>query len=52
MDQIGPKMDQKGLNIVFFYPKKTFFVEIWFAEHTLYEEIILNEVGRGESPHE
>ena len=48
MNHIGPKMDQKRLKIVFLY--NCLFAEILFAQHTLSEEIILNEVSLGGSP--
>ena len=44
MEQIGPKMYQKLCT------KNTFFADILFVEHTLAEEIILNEVSLGASP--
>ena len=49
MDQIVPKMEQKGLKIVCFLPKISFFAEILFTEHTPSEEMILNEVRLGGS---
>ena len=49
MDQIGPKVDPKGLEIVLLQ-ENSFFAEILFAEHTLSEDIILNEVSLGGSP--
>ena len=49
MDQIGPKLDQKGLRIVF-CTENTFFSDILFAEHTLSEEIVLDEVSLGARP--
>ena len=45
MGQIGFKMDQKGLEIVSLY-HNFFLAEILIAEHTLSEEIILNEVRK------
>ena len=41
MDQLGPQMDQKGLKIVLLYQN------IFFAEHTFSEEIVLNEISMG-----
>ena len=43
-------MDQKGLQLVFWYQKKLYLTEISFAEHALLEEIILNEASLGGSP--
>ena len=42
-------MDQKGLRIVF-CTENTFFSDILFAEHTLSEEIVLDEVSLGARP--
>ena len=49
MDQIGPTIHQKKDEIVFLY-QKYLLLRIFFAEHTLSEEIILNEVSLGKSP--
>ena len=38
-------MDKQGLKLVFLYQKYLLLAEILFAEHTLSEEIILNEVS-------
>ena len=46
MDQIGPKVDQQGLEMVLLYRKFLFFAQILFSKHTLSEEIILNEIGQ------
>ena len=35
MDQLGPKMDQTGLKLVFFVTIIPFFAEIVFAKHSL-----------------
>ena len=43
-------MDQKRAKNSVFVHKNTFFVEILFAEHTLSEEVILNEVSLRGSP--
>ena len=43
-------MDQIELKIILFGTKNTFFVEMLFAEKTLSEDIILNEVSLGGSP--
>ena len=43
-DQIGLKMDQKGLEIDILYQKYILFSEVLFAEHSLSEEITLNEI--------
>ena len=45
MDQIGSILDQKGLKKKVFLYQKYYFREILFAEHTLLEEIIRNEVS-------
>ena len=45
LDQPGLEMDQKVLKIVLFYQKY-----LLFLEHTLSEEIILNEIRFGGSP--
>ena len=50
MVQIRLEMDQKGLKLVFLYQKYLLLAEILFAEHTLSEEIILNEASLGGSP--
>ena len=46
MDQVGPKIDQQGLEMVLLYRKFLFFAQILFSKHTLSEEIILNEIGQ------
>ena len=43
-------MDQKRAKNSVFVHKNTFFAEILFAEHTLSEEVILNEVSLRGSP--
>ena len=43
-------MDQIELKIILFGTKNTFFVEMLFAEKTLSEDIILDEVSLGRSP--
>ena len=43
-------MDQKGLKFVFLYQKCLFWAGVLFAEHTLLEEIILNDSSLGGSP--
>ena len=43
------KWTKRAKNSVF-VPKITCFVKIWFVEHRLLEEIILNEVSLGGSP--
>ena len=43
-------MDQIELKIILFGTKNTFFVEMLFAEKTLSEDIILNEVSLGGGP--
>ena len=48
--QIGPLMHQKELKIVFLYQKYPLFCRIFFGDHTLSVEIILNEVSLGGSP--
>ena len=50
MGQIGPLMHQKELKIVFLYQKYPLFCRIFFGDHTLSVEIILNEVSLGGSP--
>ena len=50
MDQIDPKMDQKGQKIVVLSKKYLFFEDILFVEHTLSREIFMNEVRLGRSP--
>ena len=45
MDEIDPKMDQKGQKIVFLSKQYLLFVE-----PTLSREIIMNEVRLGRSP--
>ena len=46
MEQVGPKIDQQGLEMVLLYQKFLFFAQILFSKHTLSEEIILNEIGQ------
>ena len=46
MGQIGFKMNQKRARNSVIVPKKPFLAEILIAEHTLSEEIILNEVRK------
>ena len=43
-------MDQKRAKNSVFVPKIPFFAEILFVEHTLSEEVILNEVSLRGSP--
>ena len=43
-------MDKQGLKLVFLYQKYLLLAEILFAEHTLSEEIILNEASLEGSP--
>ena len=48
---LTPKVRKLVKNYVVFFTKNTFsFAEVLFAEHTLSEEIILNEVSLGGSP--
>ena len=50
MDQIRLERDQKGLKISVFNQEYLFLTEILLGEHTLIEEIILNEARLGGSP--
>jgi len=54
MDQLGPGMGQTGPQMhqkeLFLYQKYPLFCRIFFADHTLSVEIILNEVSLGGSP--
>ena len=50
MDQIRLERDQQGLKISVFNQEYLFLTEILLGEHTLIEEIILNEARLGGSP--